>query len=1110
MGSKEGIVMKLRGLKSAFIFLSGLILLSACGEERENKPLPKVEVMSKSLIDTEKEYLYVPSTDQVSRNTRIGRPFFQGDEKIVKFQFEKDYLVAYAQEKDIRFGDNQTNNKPVFRIPITHLEYREAKDPFGEGTNVEEENKFVPWNKRKYFEPKPQSFEFTDVSTLPTELDHIFGDSCSRKVGQSDLSFEVTQDRIDIVIKRDFNSNYFCTDITELSDLGWSEVTQYSIVPLEKLVSTDYETIVYDRDWERTFGFFDTLDVKVDSSNNQTQKQEVYYMNRWNPKRETITYHLDPRFEKPENKNLKLATLLGIQRLNDALATAGVNFRINAVDGATTLRPGDLTVSSIVLVEDPLAVGLLGYGPSVKNPRTGEIVQARTVMYPGVMKQFIRRAYDTLYDEAQLAAQGSKRVPRAKLSPANANIMSALDNGMAPKILAHQGGHWSHHHGELAALNDLAQAPVVLNPEQQSSNPDVNSPLHLTPINKLKNLIQLGAKGLFKDTSFSLRAIFNGFKEQNQDFDLDHLDVIEVLSKHNMTPARVEAFVDIQDGKLKDRILALGQNKEWHELDEDTRSQIIDIVMPYVWIPTLIHEVGHNLGLRHNFAGSEDKDNFYSKEELKRLGVDSEFGSPYASMMEYTKSEITGLRVPGKYDIAALRYGYLQKVELQDGSIVPVTAKPTELTTLKTFEYCSDEGVALNPNCNRFDEGVGYVEIANSIIDSYNEMYKLRNFRSGRANFSMMDDIIYASGINQQFRTLRLMLERLTDIMLDFDVPLSEIKNIDWLNDLNEASKLSAEFLKSVVAEADYSCVIFSNGQFHSVVKFAELGGFSTAKKCTDVELNPQFTVVGELGRRYNHEKFRDNPNIYLDQIDVRGVWMDKLLALRYLVARNLNEYSFDDYTISYLDHPEIGNDVNKFLKDLLVGNVISKTEVTLNDGTKTDFEYAHNFSNGYQIKKPLTSYFHRFLNLPQDQLDLSEAIAHIANKQLGQGLDSISNQTMRESLELYKEIPRDGRDPASFEIYRLGRVNYVASPENEVGLEIINKLKKIDLYESQTREKLIDILTAIDNNQPLPANATAEEQQIYAGGIDDLFLFLVGELPTKEYYSRVLISLAI
>lgn len=1103
-------------IKIVLALVVGLVFLSGCGQERNHKPLPKIEVFEKTLIDTEKEYLYIPSTDQVSRTTRIGRPYFQGDEKIVKFQFEKNFLVAYSQEKDPRFEDNQTNAKPVFRIPITHVDYREMQDPFGEGTNIEERNEYIEWNKRKYFEPKPEAFEFSDVSTLPAELDQIFGSTCSRKVGQAELEFNVSKEKVDIVIKRDFNSNIYCSDFSELSDLAWSEITHHSLVPLDQLVSKNYETIIYDREWERTFGFFDTSDTKVDSANNTTQVQEIYYMNRWNPKREVITYYLDPRFEKPENHAIKQATLLGFQRLNTALEKAGVNFRLNAEDGPADMRPGDLTKTSIVLVEDPLAVGLLGYGPSVANPRTGEIVQARTVMYPGIMKKLVRRAYDELHEQAQTEA-GVTKTSRSQLSPENAAILNALDQEMASKKQVVMNQKWKHHRGELAHLDDLVQ--VLANPENGSvqqgprSNSDlINSVLPERPSRSWTELLSLTAKTFFNDSEFSLRGIFKGFQaaQTSNEFDLDQLDIIEALSKHNMTPARVEVFSDIKDGDLKDQILALGQNKPWHLLDEETRSEIVDLVLPYVWIPTLIHEVGHNLGLRHNFAGSEDKDNFYSKNELEDLGVNTDLGSPYASMMEYSKSEITGLRVPGKYDIAALRYGYEQKVELADGSVVPVTKKPAELS-LKAFEYCSDEGVALNPNCNRFDEGSGYIEIANSLIDSYHENYRLRNYRNGEAHFSMIDDIMYAARVNQQFRSLRLMLERFTDVVTDFNVPMSQVATIDWLNEMNEGAKIGANFLMSVAAEADYSCVVFQNNQLAGILKFSDLAGkYSDAKTCYEVQLAAGYTVVGELGRRYNHQRFRDNPNIYQDQIDVRGVWMDKLLAYRYLVARNLNEYSFDDYTLSYVDHPEIGQDVNKFIKDLILGNVISNTEITLADGTKTDFEHVHNFASGYEIKKPLLPFVHRSLRLPYDQLDLTDALVRITRSQLNAGLESIPNQELRETLHVATALPQDGRDPASFTTYKIGQYNYVAAPENELALEVFGKLKKLDLYSAQTRAKLIEIFNLLNVDKPLTANATPTEQAVYQGGIDDLYMFLIGDFPSKEYYNRVLNSMAV
>lgn len=1109
---------------TASLLVLGLI---ACGEEREHKPLPKIETFNKTSIDTEAEYLYVPSTDEVSRSTSEGRPYWQGEQRIVKFKFEKNYLVAYAQEKDDRFGSNVTNNKPVFRIPITHIDYREARDPFGEGTNIEEENNYIEWNERRYFQPKPEAFEFADVNTLPAEFGKIFGYECSTQTGQAELNFDVNQAGIDIVIKRDYRTNYFCSDsITDLFDLAWSEVTHYSLVPLNNLISKDYETIIYKKDWENTFGFFQTLDQKLDSANNSTQDEEFYYLNRWNPNRKEVVYYLDPRFEKPENQSIKQATLKGFERLNVALEQAGLNFRLVAKDGPKDMRPGDLRYTSVVLVEDPLVMGLLGYGPSVANPRTGEIVQARTVMYPGVMRQYIRMAYDEVVRREKESKQNS-----ANLISSNPTLVQEMREFGALSTELRSGTQWKPHQGDMShlAVVEAEVTPAETDEGEMDTETATEAvSLDLIQVNKppfigdhhpiLKtDFVKNGDKTLFDRTKFSLRSIFQGFKEQNskEEFNIDPLQVVEFLSKNNMTPARLETFVDITDGELKNQVLALGQQKTWDELDDTVRKQIVDLVLPYVWIPTFIHEVGHNLGLRHNFAGSEDEAHFYTHDELKHLGVNSEMGSPYASMMEYTKSELTSLRVPGKYDIAALRYGYAQKVALQDGSIVDVKDKLPADLTLEVFEFCSDEGVSLNPNCNRFDEGVGYKQIAEQLIDSYKDRYALRNFRNGRANFSLFDEIYYAASINSQFRTLRLMMERFSDILLDFGLDMQTVEQIEWLKDMNEGAKIAGQFFQDVIAEADLTCVLAQNGQFSQTILYNEiktLTGSYSAKNCFDIGgLANGFEVIGEYGRQFASEKYRDNPNIYLDQIDVRGVWIDKLLAMKYLVARNLNEYSFDERTVSFLDHPEIGSQVNEFIKNVLIGDIKSKTDVTFVDGSVLeDYEFGHTFSTGYDIKKPLFSYVSRYLGVKYDKIDLVEALASIIQREVNKGETSINNDTFRESVRVYDRIPEDGRPMSDFEVYKLGSKNYVVSSDNELGTEVVKRLKLIDLYNSQTREQLILIFNALVQNQPLPAGATPEQLEIAKSGFEPLLLFLRGENAGKDYYFKVLSNVSL
>ncbi len=59
-----------------------------------------------------------------------------------------------------------------------------------------------------------------------------------------------------------------------------------------------------------------------------------------------------------------------------------------------------------------------------------------------------------------------------------------------------------------------------------------------------------------------------------------------------------------------------GELKAWEELSVTEKQFLLDLIMAEKFASTLIHELGHSLGLRHNFRGSEDVKNFYTKEEL--------------------------------------------------------------------------------------------------------------------------------------------------------------------------------------------------------------------------------------------------------------------------------------------------------------------------------------------------------------------------------------------------------------------------------------------------------------------------------------------------------------
>ena len=111
-------------------------------------------------------------------------------------------------------------------------------------------------------------------------------------------------------------------------------------------------------------------------------------------------------------------------------------------------------------------------------------------------------------------------------------------------------------------------------------------------------------------------------------------------------------------GVVRDVWLRNGQSKSPEELSLDVLAEF------------LVHEMGHNFGLRHNFKGSIDRDGHPAD-------------APSSTVMDY----IIGMGKPGTYDVDAIRYGY--------GTGAESTA----------YLYCTDEDVSQDPGCAQWDFG---------------------------------------------------------------------------------------------------------------------------------------------------------------------------------------------------------------------------------------------------------------------------------------------------------------------------------------------------------------------------------------------------------------------
>src|SRR5690606_34953662 len=116
-----------------------------------------------------------------------------------------------------------------------------------------------------------------------------------------------------IQVEKTFTASIDCLrslgNLNTLSDLQTQIVYHYSFVKLDKLASKDYKPVAYPRRHdEGTFGFFSTEYRKFDVDFTRPEKNRKDFMNRWNPERKEIVYHLTENFQKPEYKMLRDAS----------------------------------------------------------------------------------------------------------------------------------------------------------------------------------------------------------------------------------------------------------------------------------------------------------------------------------------------------------------------------------------------------------------------------------------------------------------------------------------------------------------------------------------------------------------------------------------------------------------------------------------------------------------------------------------------------------------------------------------------------------------------------------------------------------------------------------
>ncbi len=1132
------------------VVLLGLLLFGiSCTKEKPFEEVPNKKTIDKSVfVDrsvvsqggvqtvSEKpiERIAVMSYGLSSRRAIDAMPYFMGRTKLVSFEITEKAMEVREIELDDRFTGNPTNSKSVMSLPVRHVDYDCQRDSYGECQNKEIEDTKKDWKLRNLLEIDFIGSRIMDIDQLPVQLSNLY-DGCYTETSTRLVDYEVSTDVFNYEVEKSYvfsNLSWSCIGALisggdfSLSDLSFDVRYVYSMVRADKISSQQYRPVHYEVQDEGTFGFFDTRINKLDVDGTQSEGKDLVLLNRWNPNRQTIKYILSHEFYKPENDYVLEATLEGIKHVNQGLLDANTGLQIEIEQGSAQTKVGDLRNTMVVLVEDPLAARIIGYGPSVAHPRTGEIVNARTVMYLGTIRGIVKRVYEEILDEERSVVQSD--ISKSKLSLKQKDeIRKRLAHLSSQKDKAKVSKQFAQLQKDLDLVGQsrkIAHSKSQVKEKSRVSNGTVQAILKsLKTYKKLESESLISKEGRYIDKR------------------------VDVLSRHSATPEEVvNARFAFESsgvrGKLPENL------KPWEDLSDTEKELITREVLPHVWIPTLVHEMGHNLGLRHNFSGSEDKANFYTKEELEGMGITREI--PYSSVMEYSYRTMNELPTLGKYDIAALKFAYAREVEAVDaqggkhiykvaGTIKDVVAEATSNQhSLVEYRYCTDEHVDANPTCNRFDEGTNLVEIVSHFIRAYDENYKRLNTRDGRENFTMLQEPGYLGRISSNFYDIRLVFEIMDRISVQYGIPLDNPIWSEQLTEIYQAAVLGGNFLVDVIVQPDVQCAlgtVFNPQEMIAVLPLKSIGRFwnpqitncfsSESQRAIDelAQANgipPGILVAGaQAGKSFQSKKDPENENPYADQIDVQGIWIDKMLALEYLLVRELGSTLFDQGTQNFLDLPDVGNRAINIMGGHLLG--VGATDVAFKDAQGNNIEMiddqgqilktasvAIEMNEEHTISVPLFEGLARYFGMPLKQTSFAKESVRTLKRLIPSEVNQSVSDSILTVFDVKTKASELDRPVSEYNTVDVSRVRYYALPDNQVADFSITALKISRVLAQLTEEKLIEIFGLIQEGKELPAEATDLEKAAYSLGAEAIAMFVNGDIKLPNYYEKLLADL--
>jgi hypothetical protein len=885
------------------------------------------------------------------------------------------------------------NSEATMVLPIAWKDYRLK----AEGTNLALKDEGVAerrWDQRNYFTINFPSVQSAGISGGNTSL----------------MDIEVDQNYLSFSVKNTVGNK--------------SRTIHYSFLRVDQ-GRLPYAAKISTQEDRRTFGFFTTKKPYIANWEYYTKDdlRKRVYMNRMNPDQKEIVFHLS--YDSP--KEFEDIAEMAVNAWNKTFEEALGSNQIHVSFSPDRVSLGDLRYNVIHLVNTLNEDGLLGFGPSIADPETGEIISASTNVY---------------VNSIQAIAVGSVR------------------QYMIDRI-----------EGRLKADQPNSSGAILTDAPASSKSAPVS--LSAKKLIEMKSLLQAGSRIDADRFSKLVQITKDEAKKQAND-----------LANQRCTYAE-EAALSSNDRDIEkfcpeiEKIIAskqglsyadAGGEKNWESLWTSSKEAIRECSLQITrgkLLSTLIHEIGHNFGLRHNFAGSYDKANF---KEVKTI-FGEKVTAHSSSIMEYTNWDEDRLTETGAYDIAAIRFGYGNTVEMKDGSKINVgtdsiatalSGKSQSPKNLKPYLFCTDEdaGSGMNALCRQEDAGTTPKEIVQSFIERYNRTESLRKFRRAIPGVAA-NNVVGSRNLQMTFLPLREIYDewrvRLGEYVKKSNRYLTDYDEKSYQSVLDsmkadpqfgpiydqyfEASRMIYDFLKSVAFQHDEYCLINDRGvtratefvTLRDLLSEATRGAVSI-RSCAEAqsaaELAPVLNadapkVLAQIGypvSSYRYTKYESSLEDLSD--DVLGNSETREYALVAMTSRIPNIRAIlDDFTPSMLDEPTL-------FKDLVM-------------------TYLERASQGVNLKDQKIADYQPLFNSESDLLRQGAASLSAGLTIPGDTLGSVNKVASMNRFRFFgvhAPVPGEDISKATAVLRIDGRVRYVAeAKENGMANLLIDQYNQVE-----------------------------------------------------------------